>query len=282
MNQDRFCIIAPRFHPIYYDHKGETMQALTQGHGTLHLQIDGPDHGPTVVFANSLGTDLRLWDKVLPLLPPGLRTVRYDKRGHGLSSYGGGATITDHADDAIAVIEHVGGPVVFVGLSIGGLIAQCVASRRPDLVRALVLSNTAAKLGTADGWQTRINAVIDGGLASIADAVMDRWFAPAFRATPELALWRAMLTRTPARGYTAACAALAGADQTEATRALRLPTLVIAGSEDGASPTAIVKATADLIPGAIFHEIPGAGHLPCVETPAAWAALVTPFLKAHS
>jgi 3-oxoadipate enol-lactonase len=180
------------------------------------------------------------------------------------------------------VIEQVArGPVIFVGLSIGGLIGQIVASRRPDLVRALVLSNTAAKLGTADGWQTRINAVIGGGLDSIADAVMERWFAASFRATPELALWRAMLARTPARGYTATCAALAGADHAAATAALRLPTLVIAGSEDGASPSSIVKATADLIPGAAFHEIPGVGHLPCVEAPAAWANLVAPFLKAH-
>ncbi len=259
------------------------MQALTRPFGTLHVQTVGPEGVPGVIFSNSLGTDLRLWDRVLPLLPPGLRHIRYDMRGHGLSGTGGGARIDDHADDAIAVIEQVAcGPVVFVGLSIGGLIGQVVAHRRPDLVRALVLSNTAPKLGAAEGWQARIDAVIAGGLESIADAVMERWFSPAFRAMPELALWRAMLTRTPARGYTAACSALAGADQTAATAALRLPTLVIAGSEDGASPSAIVKATADLIPGAAFYEIPGAGHLPCVETPAAWAALVAPFLQVHT
>ena len=259
------------------------MQALTRPFGALHLQVDGPKGAPAVLFANSLGTDLRLWDRVLPLLPQGLRYIRYDKRGHGLSSLGGGAVIDDHADDAIAVIEAVaGGPVVFVGLSIGGLIGQVVASRRPDLLRALVLSNTAAKLGTAESWQARIDAVEAGGLDSIADAVMERWFAPGFRATPELALWRAMMARPPAAGYIAACEALAGADQTEATRALRLPVLVIAGAEDGASPSALVKATADLIPGAAFHEIPGAGHLPCVEAPAQWAALVAPFLKDHA
>lgn len=259
------------------------MQALNRDFGTLHAHVDGPEDGPAVVYANSLGTDLRLWDRVLPMLPKGLRHIRYDKRGHGLSAIGGGARIDDHADDAIAVIEAFArGPVVFVGLSIGGLIGQVVAHRRPELVRALVLSNTAAKLGTAESWQTRINAVIEGGLDSIADAVMERWFAAPFRATPELALWRAMLARTSARGYTAACAALASADQTAATATLRLPTLVIAGSEDGASPPAVVKATADLIPGATFHEIPGAGHLPCVESPAAWAALVAPFLKAHT
>lgn len=259
------------------------MQALSRGFGTLHYRIDGPATGPAVVYANSLGTDLRLWDKVLPLLPPNLRHIRYDKRGHGLSGSGGGARIDDHADDAIAVIEQVaGGPVVFVGLSIGGLIGQVVAHRRPDLVRGLVLSNTAARLGTAIGWQARIDAVMDKGMDSIADAVMERWFAAPFRAAAELSLWRTMLARTDPQGYCAACAALAGADQTVATAALRLPALVIAGSQDGASPPSTVRATAGLIAGAAFHEIAGAGHLPCVETPAAWAAVVAPFLKANT
>jgi len=259
------------------------MQALTRPFGTLHVRVDGPADGPAVVFANSLGTDLRLWDRVLPLLPPGLRMIRYDKRGHGLSSIGGGDSLADHVEDALAVIKaFTPGPVAFVGLSIGGLIAQGVASQRPDLIHALVLSNTAAKLGTAQSWADRIAAVEAKGLEGIADAVMDRWFAPAFRATPDLALWRAMLTRTPEGGYIAACHALAGADQRTATARMRLPTLVIAGTEDGASPSALVRDTADLIPGAAFHEIPGAGHLPCVETSDQWAALVAPFLKAHA
>ena len=258
------------------------MQALSRTFGTLHVQVDGPDAGPAVVFANSLGTDLRLWDKVLPLLPAGLRFIRYDKRGHGLSQGGGGQTIEDHRDDAIAVIEaFASGPVVFVGLSIGGLIAQALASHRPDLVHALVLSNTGAKLGTAESWQARIAAVEAGGIAGIADAVMERWFAAPFRATAELALWRQMLINTPTHGYIAACHALGAADQRAATATLRCPALVIGGSEDGASPPEVVRATAALIVGATYHEIPGAGHLPCVETPQAWAALVAPFLKAQ-
>lgn len=257
------------------------MQVLSRPYGVLHIQIDGADDAPTVVFANSLGTDLRLWDQVLPLLPQGLRYVRYDKRGHGLSDLSGGTRITDHAEDAIALIESLNrGPVIFVGLSIGGLIAQVVASQRPDLLRALVLSNTAARLGTADSWQARIDAVTAHGIDKIADAVMERWFAPKFRA--DLALWRNMLRRTPADGYIAACDALALADQTAATAALTLPTLVIAGAEDGASPPDLVQATAALIAGSEFHVIPDAGHLPCVETPQAWADIVTPFLQRHS
>ena len=259
------------------------MQALTRPYGALHYRVDGPSDAPTVIFANSLGTDLRLWDPVLPLLPDDLRYIRYDKQGHGLSTLGDGTDIADHADDAIALIEALADkPVVFVGLSIGGLIAQTVASRRPDLVRAVVLSNTAARLGTVESWQARIDAISGHGLEHIADAVMERWFAPAFRATPKLALWRNMLTRTPAEGYIAACKALSKADQTTATAALRLPALAIAGDADGASPAELVKATAALIPGSAFHVIPGTGHLPCVENPAAYAAILSPFLRAHA
>lgn len=91
-----------------------------------------------------------------------------------------------------------------------------------------------------------------------------------------------MMIRTPVEGYIAACGALGTADQTEATRALRLPALVIAGGEDGSTPPDLVRATANLIQGAAFHTIPGTGHLPCVENPAAYAAILTPFLKAHA
>jgi 3-oxoadipate enol-lactonase len=256
------------------------MQVLTRPWGAMHYAVSGPENGPAVVFANSLGTDLRLWDAVLPLLPPGLRLVRYDKRGHGLSDRSVPYAIADLAEDAAALIDALRlGPVVFVGLSIGGLIGQALASARPDLLRGLVISNSAAKLGTAESWQTRIDAVKAHGLAHIADAVMERWFAPPFRATAELAPWRNMLIRSDAPGYAAACAALAAADQTAATAALRLPVMVIGGAADGACPPDVSEATARLIPGARYHCIPGAGHLPSVETPAEHAALLTAFLK---
>lgn len=261
------------------------MQVFIRPWGAMHYCCQGADDGFPVFFANSLGTDLRLWDGVLPLLPAGLRLIRHDMRGHGLSDAGpgDGLSLADLAQDAIALIEdQARGPVVFVGLSIGGLIGQAVAAARPDLVRALVLSNTAARLGTAESWQARIAAVGAQGLSGIADGVMERWFGPAFRAGPALALWRNMLIRTPAAGYAAACSALAGADQTQATAALRLPVLVIAGGQDGASPPDLVRATADLIPGAAWHLIPDAGHLPCVETPEDWAAAVAAFLQEYA
>ncbi|MFO7921375.1 MAG: 3-oxoadipate enol-lactonase, partial [Nioella sp.] len=124
-----------------------------------------------------------------------------------------------------------------------------------------------------------IDAIEAGGLGATADAVMDRWFSPAFRAGPDLALWRNMLVRTPVEGYLGCCHAIAGADLAASTCKLALPTLAIAGSADGASPPELVRATAAMIPGSRLAVIEGAGHLPCVEAPAAYAALLDTFLK---
>lgn len=258
------------------------MQAVTRPWGAMHYRVDGPANGTPVLFANSLGTDLRLWDAVLARLPQ-IRAIRFDKRGHGLSDLGGDHAIADLAEDAAALIEELAsGPVIFVGLSIGGMIAQSLCAGRPDLVRAAVLSNTAPKMGNAQGWQDRIAAVQTGGLDAIADMIMERWFAAPFRATPELALWRNMVARTSPAGYIAACRTLAATDLTETTASLRQPVMVIGGSDDGSSPPEIVEGTAKLIPGATFHLIPGTGHLPCVEDPDAFAALIAPFIKEHA
>ncbi len=257
------------------------MAALIRPWGKMHYRMDGPTDGIPVVFANSLGTDLRLWDDVIRLMPD-ILAIRFDKRGHGLSDLGAEVTIADYADDAAALIEAVGPAgrqVIFVGLSIGGLIAQALSANRPDLVKAVVISNSAAKMGTAESWNTRIAAIRAGGIESIADAVMERWFAPKFRATPELSIWRNMMTHTEVEGYIAACRALAVADQTEATRALALPAMVIVGDQDGASPPDLVKATAELIEGASFHIIPDVGHLPPVEDAPAMVALLRAFIK---
>lgn len=247
----------------------------------LHIADQGPKDGPAVVFANSLGTDLRLWDRLLPLLPTGLRLVRYDKRGHGLSANPPGPYAIDQlADDAAALIAGLGlRDVVFVGLSIGGLIGQALALKRPELLRALVISNSAAKIGTDQMWNDRIDAIREFGLSVVAAPTMERWFSPAFRATPELALWQRMLERQPADGYIACCQAIASADLRREVGAIRLPVQMIAGSLDGSTPPELVRASGQLIPGAAYAEIDGAGHLPCVEAAPQYAAILNAFLK---
>jgi 3-oxoadipate enol-lactonase len=182
--------------------------------------------------------------------------------------------------DAEAVMEAACvRDAVFCGLSIGGMIAQGIAVKRPDLVAAMVLSNTAAKIGTPELWDTRIETVTAQGMEPLADGVMERWFGRDFLEGPDLATWRARFCETPPAGYAGCCAAIKGTDFYTPTSGLRLPTLAIAGSEDGATPPDLVRETADLIPGADFALIRRAGHLPCVEKPADYAALLTAFLK---
>jgi 3-oxoadipate enol-lactonase len=249
----------------------------------VHHAVTGDATGAPIVFANSLGTDFRIWDRVLPLLPAGLRVLRYDMRGHGLSDAPDGAYFMgDLVADAAALMEATGfRNAVFVGLSIGGVVAQGLAAERPDLVRAAVLSNTAAKIGTEASWTDRIATVRAGGIAAIADKVMELWFTRAFHAArpDELALWKHMLTRTPLDGYVGCCAAMAGTDLRESTANLRQPVLALAGDADGSTPPDLVRETAESIVGARFAIVRGAGHIPCVEQPAATAALVSGFLK---
>jgi 3-oxoadipate enol-lactonase len=259
------------------------MQVATVNSVRLHYHDTGPRDGLPLIFANSLGTDFRIWDPLLPHLPPGLRIVRYDMRGHGLSDApAGDYWMGDLVADAANLLESLGiTDAVFVGLSIGGAVAQGLAAERPDLVRALVLLDTAAKLGTEDGWRDRIAKVRAGGIDAIADGILRIWFTRAFRAEKpdELAVWRNMLTRTPLDGYCGCCAALSGMDLRESTARLRLPVLVAVGEEDGSTPPDLVRETAESIPGARFEIIRGAGHIPCIEQPQALGALITKFMK---
>ncbi|NBN62622.1 3-oxoadipate enol-lactonase [Pannonibacter tanglangensis] len=249
----------------------------------LHVEDSGEPHLPALAFCNSLGTDLRSWDAVAGQLRGRVRIIRHDARGHGLSDCPAGPyAVADLVDDLSALLGHLGVErCVPVGLSVGGLVAQGFAARHPDKVPALVLSNTAARIGTAETWQERIRLIEAGGIEAIAEPILERWFSAAFRGSEPVALagWRAMLTRTPRQGYLATCAALAAADLTPSTSQLPMPTLVIAGSEDGATPPALVEATARLIRDARYTLIAGAGHLPCIEIPDAFCAALDAFLE---
>lgn len=257
------------------------MEIVNSGGTALHVLSEGPADGPAVMLCNSLGTDLRVWDAMVKRLPRGLRIVRYDKRGHGLSDCPPGPyAIGDLVDDAAAVADALGlRGVAFVGLSIGGLIGLGLAESRPDLLKSLVLMDTAARIGTPEMWQERVGALRHGGMEAIADSILERWFAVPKRDAPvPLAPWRNMLLRTPLEGYAGCCAAIAGADFTDAARNLGIPVMAMAGSLDGATPPELVQATAQLC-GAPFHLLEGAGHLPCVELPDETAGLIAAFVE---
>lgn len=257
------------------------MRIANLGDIKLHYRIDGDPDGRPVVFANSLGTDLRLWDQVLPLLPQGLKYIRYDKRGHGLSELTPGPySMGTLVRDVERLMDHLEvKDALFVGLSIGGMIAQGLAVKRMDLIRAMVLSNTGAKIGQPAMWDERIASVKSGGIEALADGIMERWFSASFRKTDAFHAWYNMLVRQPVEGYAGCSAAISGTDFYTPTSGLRLPTLGIAGSDDGSTPPDLVRETVDLIPGSQFHLIRKAGHLPCVEQPEEYAAVLTKFMQ---
>ncbi|KAB0265868.1 3-oxoadipate enol-lactonase [Microvirga brassicacearum] len=249
----------------------------------LHHQVVGREGAPVLVFANSLGSDFRIWQEIVPSFADRYRIVLYDKRGHGLSDAPCGPyTIDDHTEDLLALLDHLHVEnAALVGLSVGGMIAQRIAVKAPARVRALVLCDTAAKIGTPDSWAERIAAVEASGIEDIADSVMQRWFTPSFRATrpAEWKGWRNMLVRTPVQGYVGTCAAIRDADLTTDAARITVPTLCLAGDQDGSTPPDLVRHTAGLIHGARFNIVEEAGHIPCIEQPHATARLIDQHLR---
>lgn len=246
----------------------------------LNAEVSGPQGGAPLVLIHALGTSLAIWDDLLPLLPPDLRLLRLDLRGHGVSDappgpYAMGALIRDveRLMDHFAMKE-----AVVLGLSIGGLVAQGLAVKRLDLVRAMILSNTAAKIGRPEQWQERIAAVRTGGMAALHDATMERWLGRKWKENQALPRLSSGFLATAPEGWAGCAAAIAGTDFFETTATLTLPTLAIAGANDGSTPPDLVRETAQLIRGHRYALIRSAGHIPVVEKPAEYAALLAQFL----
>lgn len=250
----------------------------------IHYQTIGAPAGkPVIVFANALGTDFRIWRDVIVRLAGDVAILTYDKRGHGLSDAGETPyAMNDHVSDLEALLDHLQvTQAVVCGLSVGGVIAQGLYARRKDLVRALILCDTAPKIGDEQSWNARMAAVEEGGIAALADGILEKWFTPGFRATgnAEFSGYRNMLTRSPVEGYVGTCAALRDCDYTGEARQIGVPTLCVVGEQDGSTPPDLVLAMAKLIPGARYEVIGDAGHLPCVEQPEMLVEIMRAFLS---
>jgi 3-oxoadipate enol-lactonase len=249
----------------------------------VHYQIVGRENAPVLIFANSLGSDFRIWQEIVPLFTDRYRIVLYDKRGHGLSDAPSVPySVDDHAGDLLALMDHLRvEKAAVVGVSFGGMIAQRIAITEPSRIAALVLIGTAVKIGTPQSWAERIAAVEQSGIEAVADGVMQRWFTPLFREKrpADWVGWRNMMVRTPTHGYAGTCAAVRDADLTEGAARIAVPTLCIAGDQDGSTPPDLVRHTADLIRGAGFEIIKGAGHIPGIEQPDATARLIDRHLQ---
>lgn len=245
----------------------------------LNAEVSGPEGAPPLVLIHALGTDLTLWDRTVAALP-GHRVLRFDLRGHGRSDvpappYAMGALIRD----AEVLMDHFAiRDAVVVGVSLGGLIAQGLAVKRLDQVRALVLPNTAARIGNPVLWARRSAEVAAGGLAAYAPGAFERILGRGWQDHPDLDHLRRMLLATPVQGWLGCAAAIAGADFYATTAALTLPSLVIAGGRDGTTPPDLVRETAELIRGHRFVLMRGAGHLPMLDSAAEFTAHLRGFL----
>jgi 3-oxoadipate enol-lactonase len=236
-----------------------------------------------VVLSHALGLDHTMWDALAAELAERHPLLRYDHRGHGESARPPGPyAIDDLVDDAARLIAEWGrGPVVFIGLSMGGMVGQGLGIRHPDRVRALVLANTTSRYPEAARpvWAQRIAAVESGGMAAVADAVVERYLNPDFRAAhPAFARsLREQLLRCDAAAYLACCHAVSNVDWLDRLSSIRMPTLVIAGARDAGATPEMAQAIASRIGGSEL-EVFDASHLSVAEVPQPFAARVRRFI----
>ncbi len=249
----------------------------------LHYRFDGAVDAPVLILSNSLGTDLGMWAPQVDALAREFRVLRHDTRGHGQSTVTPGPyAIAGLGRDVLALADQLGiERFDFCGLSMGGMIGMWLAINAPMRVRRLVLANTAAQIAPPELWNARIDKVATSGMASISEAVLARWFTTGFlaRETTGVAVMKRMIEATPAVGYIACCAAVRDMDLRAEIARIIVPTLVIVGRHDLATPPADGAYLATQITGARMLEL-DAGHLSNIEQAAAFTAALLAHLTA--
>jgi 3-oxoadipate enol-lactonase len=248
----------------------------------LHHVDEGPRDAPVLVLSGSLGSTLQMWRPQLPALTERFRVVRVDHRGHGGSPVPDGPyAMADLAGDVLALLDSLGlERVAWCGLSLGGMVGMHLATEAPERLSSLVLCCTTAHFPDPTPWRDRIAAVRDRGTAPIAAAVAERWFTPDWAAAHPEVMAEAveMITDTPDAGYLGCCQAIEAWDHRHRLPAIQLPTLVIAGSGDLATPVEPhARTLVDAIPGARL-EVLEAAHLATIER----AAEATPLIAEHA
>ncbi len=258
------------------------MSIVTVGAEPFNVVVEGERGGPPLLLANSLSSDLSMWDDQVPHWAAHHRVIRYDGRGHGASVVSPGPySIAQLGADALAVLDHLGIARAHVcGLSMGGMVAMWLLTHAPDRIGRAVLANTAAHMGPPALWDGRIALARAGGMAATVEPTVTRWFPPAFRAAAPAAIdrMRAMVRRVPLEGYVACCEAIRDMDQRAAIRAIAAPTLVLVGANDPATTPADGAAIHAAIRSSEIVTL-DAAHLSNIERPAQFTAAVLDFLN---
>jgi 3-oxoadipate enol-lactonase/4-carboxymuconolactone decarboxylase len=262
------------------------MAFMTADDGTrLFWRLEGPDDAPAIILSNSLGTDHMMWQAQAQALAHAFRVVRYDQRGHGASDAPAGPyTIERLGRDVLGLADHLGlEKFSFCGISMGGLTGQWLALHEPDRLDRLVLAATAAHIPPREAWEQRIATVSEKGLAGIADAVVERFFTEAFRraAPARVHEVRRVLLATLPEGYIGCCEAVRDADFRQEIAKITVPTLVISGAADPATPPESGAVIAEAVPGARMVVLDGA-HIINLEQPDAFNREILGFLGRES
>jgi len=248
----------------------------------LHYVIEGAAGKPVLVMSNSLGTTLEMWAPQMAALTTHFRVLRYDTRGHGRSALPSASFgMHELAEDVIAIMDHAGiERAHFCGLSMGGMTGMYLARHHAARFERLVFANTAALIGPASVWNTRIEIVRRDGMAAIVNGVLARWFTDHHLLTrrDECEPVRRMLETTSVEGYTANCAAVRDADLRALLPEIEAQVLVIAGEQDLATTAAQGQEVARGIPGADYLAL-SAAHLSNWELPEAFGNAVIGFLR---
>jgi len=247
----------------------------------LYYEWSGAEHAPVLVLSNSLGTTHRMWDPQVAAFTAHFRLLRYDTRGHGQSSATPGPyTIEKLGWDVVQLLDYLQlERVHFCGLSMGGMIGMFLGANAANRFHKIVLCNTAAKIGTLETWNARIDAVQKGGMQAVAAGIVERWLTPAYRASHpgESAAVLRMLEQANPDGYVACCAAVRDMDQRETLQNVQVPALVLAGTHDPAALPADGQFLAKHIPGASYVEV-NAAHLSNIEAQDKFNTHVVSFL----
>ena len=249
---------------------------------TIRYFVSGVPDGPPLMLAHSLGASSALWAPQLPALEQRFRVIRYDARGHGESSVPDGEySLAELGRDALAVLDATGANrASLCGISMGGQLAMWLAIHAPVRVDRIVLANTAARIGTPQGWTERIELVRAQGLRPVAEGVRGRWLTPPYAdahpAVVEMLVARLMST-APA-GYIGCCAALRDADLTGELARITARALVIAGECDPATTTADAQFICDRLRDARMTRVATA-HLSNIEDAAGFTRELLTFLK---
>ena len=254
---------------------------------SINYALDGKEGAPWLVFSNSLATDLTMWDQQAAGFASSFRVLRYDQRGHGKTEAPAGRYTFDILiADALALMDALKVTRAnFCGLSMGGATALGLAQRHPDrIARAIVCdSGCASTPQSAQQWEERVAAALNGGMEPLVEPTLTRWFPPEIVAKKPSYLdkVRAMIRNTPVNGFIGCAAALADHDFRSQVATTRPPVLFITGEKDGggAVPTAM-KALHQELKGSRYVELAGAGHISNLDDPAGFAGALRMFLGA--